>query len=149
LDVAAPADPLTVVELTTTGFSSGQTTTAIGDLNPASASEGWQGSIDNAFFYQTVLTLEQLTAIRDGGAQAIFPQVVKPRIIGVQRTANLTLIWTSVDGKTYTVEYTDNLSTAWTQLTTVPSQGATSSFTDSDTVRMARPAGFYRVGVKP
>lgn len=149
LDVATRADPLMMLESTTTGFGAGQSTTAIGDLSPANASEGWQGSIDNAFFYQTVLTVEELTAIRDGGAQAIFPVVVRPQITGIQRTTNVTLTWTSVAGKTYVVEYTDNLSAAWTQVATPLGMGATTSFTDADATRMARPVGFYRVGVQP
>lgn len=149
LDVAAPAEPLTVIESTTASFGAGQSTTAIGDVNPAGGGEGWQGAIDNVFFYQTVLTLEQLTTIRDGGAQAIFPQVARPQITGIQRTANLALTWTSVAGKTYTIEYTDNLSMAWTQVGTVPSGGATTTYTDSDATRMGRAVGFYRVGVLP
>jgi hypothetical protein len=149
LDVAAPAEPLTVIDWTTTGFGAGHSTTAIGDVSPAGGGEGWQGAIDNVFFYQTVLTFDQLTAIRDGGAQAIFPQVVKPQITGIQRTANVTLTWTSVDGKTYLIEYTDNLATAWTQVATPLGMGATTSFTDTDATRMARAVGFYRVGVQP
>jgi len=149
LDTSTLAETLMIYGSVATGFGAGQSTTAIGDLSPATASEGWQGSIDNVFFYQTALTFEQLTAIRNGGAQAIFPQVVKPQITGIQRTANVTLTWTSVDGKTYIIEYTDNLSTPWSQVATPLGMGTTTSFTDTDATRMARAVGFYRVGVQP
>jgi len=52
-------------------FGDGQATVAIGGLRPDNADEGWQGAIDNVFFYDEVLTVEQLTAIRDGGKGAI------------------------------------------------------------------------------
>ena len=58
VDVSTTNDPLTVVE-TTTGFTTGWSTTAIGGLRPDNADEGWQGSIDNVFFYQTVLDLSR------------------------------------------------------------------------------------------
>jgi hypothetical protein len=128
------------------GFSS----TAIGDLRPDGPSESWQGSIDNVFFYQTVLTVDQLTAIRNGGANAILPEPFQgPKITSVQKTANLTITWTSAAGKSYAVQYSDKLPPAWTQVAIVASQGTSTSYTDSDATRMGRPVGFYRVGVQP
>lgn len=150
LDVSIVTDPLGVYEAPA-NHGAGFTTTAIGDVRPDGlASEGWQGSIDNVFFYQTALTLEELTRIRDGGANAIVPQPAQgPRITGVQKTANLTITWTSAAGKNYVVQYTDRLSAAWTQIATVVGQGASTTYTDSDTARMGLPVGFYRVGLQP
>ena len=148
LDVST-TEPLAEFD-TTASFGSGWTTTAIGDLRSDAPSEGWQGSIDNVFLYQTVLTADQLTTIRNGGANAILPQPAQgPKITNVQRTTNLTMSWASATGKTYTVQYTDKLPPAWTQVATVASQGASTSYTDSDATRMGRPVGFYRVSVQP
>lgn len=149
LDVATTDDPLTVVEAAAS-FGPGWPTAAIGDLRPDTASEGWQGSIDNVFFYQTVLDLAALTRIRNEGADAIVPRPdVPPQITGIRRAADLVITWTSLAGRTYVVQYTENLPATWATIATVPSQGVSTSYTDSDAVRLARPRGYYRVGLQP
>lgn len=148
-DVSAPVTPLLAVEATG-NFGPGFPTTAIGGLRPDNADEGWQGSIDNVFFYQTVLSPEQLASIRDGGADAILPPAPpRPEITSVQRTTTLTIVWASAAGKTYVVEYAERLLAGWTRVATVTGQRDSTTYVDSDPTRLARPIGFYRVGLQP
>jgi hypothetical protein len=146
LDVSTTADPL---EVATIGgmFGSGWNTTAIGSIRPDVTSEGWIGQIDNVFFYQTVLSVDELTAIRDGGAAAIVPPT--PRILSVTKPGNLTLTWSSTASGRYGIEYAETLGTPFTQIATQDSQGATTSYIDSDAARMGRSKGFYRVVLLP
>lgn len=55
----------------TATFNGAQTTAAIGGIRPDATTEGWQGSIDNVFVYNEVLSAAQIAAIRDGGRAAI------------------------------------------------------------------------------
>lgn len=48
-------------------FSPGHETAAIGNLRPDNVSEGWIGYIDNAFFFDRLLTPEEVTRIRNQG----------------------------------------------------------------------------------
>lgn len=149
LDVSTTGDPLEVTP-GSASFGAGLNTTAIGAIRPDAQSEGWEGRIDNVFFYQTVLTEQDLTNIRDVGADAILVRPpAAPVITDVQRTTELTLTWTSVAGRTYHVWYTEALGSAWTKIATQPSQGASTTYTDTDAGRLARPAGFYQVELSP
>ncbi len=133
-----------------TGFGAGWPTAAIGGVRPDNADEGWQGLIDNVFFYQTVLDLDVLTRIRDEGAEAIVPRPDDPpRITEVRRTADLRIAWSSLAGRTYTVEYTAALPGGWTSIATVPSQGSLTSYADTDPTRLGIAIGFYRVQLQP
>lgn len=148
-DVSSVSDPLALFEASTT-LATGFPTTAIGALRPDNADEGWQGSIDNVFFYQTVLTADELARIRNEGAEAIFPRPAQgPRITSIQKAANLVIAWASASGRSYVVEYTAQLGSPFAPIATVVSQGTSTSFTDSDATRLGRVVGFYRVGVQP
>lgn len=148
-DVSTTTDPLTVTE-GSTGFGSGFPTVAIGGLRPDNADEGWQGAIDNVFFYQTVLDLPELTRIRDGGAEAIVPRPAQPpRITGVTKGTDLQITWSSLAGRTYAVEYTASLPATWSQIGTAAAQGTSTTYTDTDATRLAKPTGFYRVALQP
>jgi len=148
-DVASTDDPLTVVESPTV-FGPGFTMTAIGGLRPDNADEGWQGSIDNVFFYQTVLDLDALTRIRNEGSQAIVPRPDDPpRITEVRRGADLKIAWSSLEGRIYTVEHTVALPGGWASIATVPSHGSSTSYTDTDPTRLGKAIGFYRVRLQP
>ena len=70
VDSLSIGDALSVVT-SPAAFGEGQETVAIGGLRPDNADEGWVGAVDNAFFYDEVLTLDRLTAIRNGGKGAI------------------------------------------------------------------------------
>lgn len=145
-DVASTDDPLARFEANT-AFGPGFTTTAIGGLRPDNADEGWQGAIDNVFFYQAVLDEDALTRIRNEGAAAIIDTA--PRILGVERTTAVTLRWSSRAGQNCIVEYSEALPAVWTKIATVPGQPTSTSYTDSDVTRMSRRQGYYRVGVLP
>ncbi|NMD18933.1 MAG: choice-of-anchor D domain-containing protein [Verrucomicrobia bacterium] len=148
-DVATTDDPLTVV-VSPTVFGPGFTTTAIGGLRPDNADEGWQGSIDNVFFYQTVLDVDALTRIRDKGAEAIVPRPDDPpQITEVRRGADLKIAWSSIEGRIYTVEHTAALPGGWASIATVPSHGSATSYTDTDPTRLGKAVGFYRVQLQP
>ena len=66
----ASIEPLAAVT-EPTGFGGGFPTTSIGSLRPDNAAEGWVGHIDNAFFIKGLLSEEEITGIRDGGAAVI------------------------------------------------------------------------------
>lgn len=64
------------------------------------------------------------------------------------RDANgFTFTWTSVADKNYSIGYSTTLTGDWEDLGTVPSEGASTSFTDDDAGRLANPEGYYRVEV--
>lgn len=149
LDVSTTADPLVVVE-SATGFGAGWPTTAIGGVRPDNADEGWQGLIDNVFFYQTVLDFDALTRIRNEGAEAIVPRPDAPPLITeVRRGADLKIAWSSLEGRIYTVEHTAALPGGWASIATVPSHGSSTSYTDTDPTRLGKAMGFYRVRLQP
>ncbi len=56
LDSLSIGEALEVVT-SAAAFGDGQATVAIGGLRPDNADEGWQGAMDNVFFYDEVLTL--------------------------------------------------------------------------------------------
>ena len=75
-------------------FGLGQNTLSIGSLRPDNGSEGWVGLIDNAFVYQTKLTLRQLMTLRNGGASAILGEVpvpLDPPALEIMRNTNGTV----------------------------------------------------------
>ncbi len=65
----------------------------------------------------------------------------------------VTLEWTSVEGKTYDVHYsTTQEPGSWTAINTEPIAGAAggiSTFQDTDPDRLAEPEGYYRAAVRP
>ncbi len=77
IDASTTDDDLVVVT-EPASFGLGQNTLSIGSLRPDNGSEGWVGLIDNAFVYQTKLTLRQLMTLRNGGAIAILGEVPVP-----------------------------------------------------------------------
>ncbi len=70
LDASSTGDSFFITSAAT-GYGAGFDTLTIGNLRPDNNSEGWQGSIDNVFLYNTLLSPGQIAAIRDGGAAAI------------------------------------------------------------------------------
>jgi hypothetical protein len=84
-------EALTPVTAPTT-FALGMPTVSIGSVGPGSAGEGWEGLIDNVFFFDEVLTPERLTEIRNGGRKAILGQAGEDpnlAITSAPDTANL------------------------------------------------------------
>ncbi len=70
------------------------------------------------------------------------------RVLNTQRQASeITLEWSSVAGKDYTIEYSTDLA-EWTPVGTVASAGAMTTFSDNDAVRVGDPGGYYRVRVE-
>lgn len=67
IDATTVGDELVWDSLSGTLMGFGQPQTAIGNLRPDNISEGWIGYIDNVFFYDELLTPEQLTRMRDLG----------------------------------------------------------------------------------
>lgn len=106
-------------------FQPNQPVTSIGSLRPDHVGEGWIGDIDNVFFYRTVLTPEQVLAIRNGGAAAILadnpdipPVEDSPFAITsavLQSPGVVRLTWESEPGASYQVERTADPATGpWT-----------------------------------
>jgi hypothetical protein len=141
LDASTTNDALVAVS-GPTGFSTGFSTTAIGGLRPDNSNEGWIGLIDNAFFYEKVLTASELTNLRDREAAAA--NQLKIRSI-TRDAASVTITWRSQPGVFYSVEYKEKWEQPWVFLSVQLADGPTSSFTDDDPGRMAKPTGFYRV----
>ncbi len=144
---AATTNDVLQTAVTTTTMGSGATALGIGALSPTGG-EFWFGSIDNVFVYRTGLSADQITAIRDGGADAILAEDTPPgslRITDVQFDTGLTITWESVAGQTYQVQYTETVDDPWTDIATVSATGGSTSHTDSDATRLARGTGFYRV----
>ena len=93
LDANTTDDDLVVVT-EPASFGPGQNSLSIGSLRPDNGAEGWVGLIDNAFVYQTKLTLQQMTALRNNGADAILdetPAPMDPPKIGIERNLNGTV----------------------------------------------------------
>ncbi|HUF62786.1 MAG TPA: LamG-like jellyroll fold domain-containing protein [Verrucomicrobiales bacterium] len=67
--------------------------------------------------------------------------------------AEVTLEWTSVEGKSYDVQYsTTQQPGSWTVINTEPIAGSaagTSTFQDTDPDRLAEPEGYYRAAIRP
>ena len=91
-------------------WNNGQGTFAIGGLRPDNTAEAWDGSIDNVFVYEGILTDEEMKDLRDRAAIA----GEDLRITNVIRNPDnsFTLTWTSNPnaGTTYTVLFSQNLS---------------------------------------
>ena len=78
---------------------------------------------------------------------AILPS--NPTITKVQRTENVRIAWTSLAGKSYSVEYTESIGSAFASIATIPGIVGSTSFTDSNATRLAQPTGFYRIAEAP
>lgn len=154
LHTADGAEDMIVVERNTV-FGDHQTTTSVGSLRPDNNSEGWIGSLDNVFFYQTALTPAQIRAVREGGAAVILadnpPQPAADfAIISVERGADVKLTWESLAGRTYVIQSSTSLAAGqWEDIATVEAEATTTTYSDTDATRLARPVGFYRVQLKP
>jgi hypothetical protein len=141
LDATTTDDPLVAVS-GPTGFGSGFPTTAIGGLRPDNANEGWSGWIDNVFFYEKVLTADELTTLRDREL-ALADEL---KILSITRDAtSLTITWRSRAGEFYNIEYKERLDQGWQFIAIEGAVGRIGTFTDGDPDRLARPTGFYRV----
>jgi hypothetical protein len=141
LDASTTDDPLVAVS-GPTGFGSGFSTTAIGGLRPDNNNEGWTGLIDNAFFYDKVLTAAELTSLRDREL-ALASQL---KIKSITRTAaSVTITYRSKVGLLYSVEYKERWEQPWVFINIQAATSGTSSYTDDDPTRMSKPTGFYRV----
>jgi hypothetical protein len=71
------------------------------------------------------------------------------RLTSVQRSAReIDLRWSSVEGKTYEVEYAPALDADWQSVGTLMAVGAKSTLKDEDATRVQLGAGFYRVQVR-
>jgi hypothetical protein len=70
------------------------------------------------------------------------------RVLTTQHGAGeASLEWSSVAGKTYSVQYSANL-VVWTEVGTVTADGDTASFSDTDAGRAGSASGYYRVLVQ-
>ena len=107
LDASTTGDALvTVTEAA--GFGTGFPTFAIGNIRPDNPdSEPWDGSIDNVFIYDEVLTPERVAEIRDGGKLAIVGSSGDPGIRLVSENipvfGDLTAMGAGIDPVTRTV----------------------------------------------
>ena len=71
------------------------------------------------------------------------------RVAAVNSAADgFVVTWQSVEGKTYTVDYSITLGGDWVNVGTQVSAGAETSFTDTNAGRLATRAGYYRVSVE-
>lgn len=131
-----------------TAFGTGFTTVSIGSLRPDTLDEGWVGLIDNVFFYQTLLTPDQIKTIRNGGAAAILPTSTI-QITDIKRTTTVSLTWSSTGGKNYSVQYAATLGSPFTSIATVPGAAGSTAYIDTDATRLSKPAGFYRIQQEP
>lgn len=61
-------------------------TIAIGGLRPDLNAEGWNGTIDNVFFYNEALSAATLTEIRDGGKTRLMQDAYDPNAVIVMPT---------------------------------------------------------------
>ncbi len=148
LNAKTTNDALVAVSRPNSTFGPGFSTTAIGNIRPDNLAEGWLGSIDNVFFFNTVLSQSDLTKLRNQGKAAIEEGPIQDtiQISSVQKTgAGVVLTYSSRTGVTYTIQYAEKLGDPWTAIGTQPGQASSTTFTDSDAARLARKTGFYRV----
>lgn len=144
LNGATTDDELVVASRPNSFFGPGFSTTSIGSLRPDNTAESWVGSIDNVFFYGDLLTIGDLTKIRNRGKAAILEAEI--RIQRIERTqAGLVITWGTEAGKTYAVEYATSLTGPWAAVNTLTATGPSATFTDTSVERSGRPAGFYRI----
>lgn len=75
LDTSSIDDDLeSVTQETSFEFGGAGVGVSVGSVGPANGGEGWVGLIDNVFFFDEVLTEEQVKALRDGGSLAFYQQ---------------------------------------------------------------------------
>ena len=110
LDSKTTNDPLWSVSSESDMGFSGDTATGIGSITSTANSESWIGLIDNVFFYQTILSVDDLTRIRNAGAGAIVPIVAPPTITIGRTGASLMLTWTG------SLQSADSISGPWTDV---------------------------------
>jgi hypothetical protein len=150
LDASTTTDPLASASALSI-HGGGAAEFAIGSLSPTGG-EDWNGLIDNVFLYRNALTAGQITAIRDGGADAILGTPQPDLVITSVLTGDtdITIVWTSSPAATYGVDYKPSLDEAgWNRIATLPADGETTQFTDTDAGRLAQPQGFYRIAQEP
>jgi hypothetical protein len=51
------------------------------------------------------------------------------------------------ENRSYRIDYKATLAEEWQEIATLSSQGATTTFTETDPDRLANPTGFYRIVV--
>ncbi len=87
---------------------------------------------------------EELAGTDPNDASSVF------RVSGIERmTDGLEMSWSSVDGKSYSVEYSATMETpSWQSIASVASAGAVTTYRDTDPGRTAEPAGHYRIRVE-
>ena len=60
----------------------------------------------------------------------------------------ITLDFKATPGTTYTLQYSPDMTTgSWTDVGSVTSDGATATFAETDSARLAQARGFYRVTI--
>jgi len=129
-----------------TGDSGGFITTLV-DLPPAAAGQTvqfrWRCGSDSSIGY-TGWYLDTVRVSSTVSSCCVPP----PVLISVTRSGStLTMVWTSVSGRNYQVQYATGLNpTSWNLLATVPAAGPTASTTDTIN---AGPRRFYRVVLLP
>ncbi len=78
---ASTTDDIPVALMHPTDFNPGYETTAIGSIRPDQTAEGWEGWIDQVFFFEGALDLAAITRIRNG---EILPGTVPSSAGGLQ-----------------------------------------------------------------
>ena len=102
----------------TARWNNGQGTFAIGGLRPDNTAELWDGTIDNVFVYDEVLSIEQITALRNNfevpQQPVIHSFVVSPGFINSGESAKLS----------WEVEGAENISIQPTSLQNARAKGS-------------------------
>ena len=142
--------------------------------------EGWSGSIDEVAVFDRALEPAEVATVYNiglgGGSLAGGPVEPKDdtdgdgvdddvemiagtdpndasdylRVLSLAENGGNEITWTSVDGKTYDVQYSANLEPgSWMTISDAPvaSTGASTTFVDTDADRLADAKGYYRVVV--
>jgi hypothetical protein len=117
LDASSIDDELIAVT-ETARWNNGQGTFAIGGLRPDNTAELWDGTIDNVFVYDEVLSIEQITALRNNfevpQQPVIHSFVVSPGFINSGESAKLS----------WEVEGAENISIQPTSLQNARAKGS-------------------------
>ncbi|HUF63873.1 MAG TPA: LamG-like jellyroll fold domain-containing protein [Verrucomicrobiales bacterium] len=140
---------------------------------------GFRGTLDDVQLYETLLSAEDVTYLYENPGEELPGEVVVDpgadddgdgqsnaaeeiagtdpndassvfRVDGVERvTDGVEIRWSSVDGKSYSVEYSATMEAAtWASIASIQSAGGVTSFRDTDPGRTGEPAGHYRVRVE-